>query len=160
MSTPVSKNNSGIRTRSFVVAAALLTILIVVLFLLSGALNSESGKSGEEEITSIVEETETVRETPTPTPTPVFQVYVTCSTGGDAFATSNAIKQGESDHITIIPDFGWTVGSVTINGVPSSYSSSFDLTEIRADTVIHVEFVAPETVSDELEPDLREQEDQ
>lgn len=160
MSTPNSNNNNGISTHFFIVAAALLTLLIVVLFLLSGTLNNDSKTNDEETPPVIAEETEEVTEAPTATPTetPVFHIYVTCSSGGDAYATTNTVKQGESDHITIIPDFGWSVASVTVNGSATSYTSSFDLTEISADTVIHVEFSAPVTPSEE--PDIPQQGEQ
>ncbi len=37
------------------------------------------------------------------------------------------------------------MGSISINGTPSGYYGSFDLTEIHMDTVIHIEFVPMET---------------
>ena len=55
------------------------------------------------------------------------------------------MKDGETDHITVIPDVGYSVGSININGTPSGYYGSFDLTEIHMDTVIHIEFVPMQT---------------
>lgn len=162
MSTPKSNNNGGIKTWFFVAAAALLSMLIVVLFLLSGALKTDSHVNEEEISPTVATETEKVTEAPTPVPTatPEFHIYVSSSSGGDAYATTNTVKQGGSDHVTIIPDFGWTVASVTINGAATTYTSSFDLTEISADTVIHVEFVALEQPTEELEPLPPQQEEQ
>ena len=71
--------------------------------------------------------------------------YPKCRQKHRKVLTTNTVKDGETDHITVIPDVGYSVGSININGTPSGYYGSFDLTEIHMDTVIHIEFVPMQT---------------
>lgn len=134
-------------------AAGILIILLAVLLVMSGVLDRAFSNDSHEETPSVEttvsevpsETPESAAPSPTPTEMPTYQVYVTASYGGDAYATTNTVKDGETDHITVIPDVGYSVGSININGTPSGYYGSFDLTEIHMDTVIHIEFVPMQT---------------
>lgn len=128
------------------IAAGILIILLAVLLVMSGALDHIGESTAPETTPSetvVVEET-VIPETPTPTAAPVYHVYVTCSAGGDAYATTSTVNAGKADRITVIPDVGYSIGSISINGKASGYYGSFDLTDIQCDTVVHVEFVAPQ----------------
>ena len=134
-------------------AAGILIILLAVLLVMSGVLDRAFSNDSHEETPSVEttvsevpsETPESTAPSPTPTEMPTYQVYVTAGYGGDAYATTNTVKDGETDHITVIPDVGYSVGSININGTPSGYYGSFDLTEIHMDTVIHIEFVPMQT---------------
>lgn len=147
------KDETKISPYFIAIAAGLLIILLAVLLVMSGILDHAfSGKSVEESpaaetaVTEVPSEApESAATSPTPTETPTYQIYVTSGSGGDAYATTNTVKDGETDHITVIPDVGYSVGSININGTPSGYYGSFDLTEIHMDTVIHIEFVPVQT---------------
>ena len=127
------KDETKISPYFIAIAAGLLIILLAVLLVMSGILDHA------------FEAPESAATSPTPTETPTYQIYVTSGSGGDAYATTNTVKDGETDHITVIPDVGYSVGSININGTPSGYYGSFDLTEIHMDTVIHIEFVPMQT---------------
>lgn len=147
------KDETKISPYFIAIAAGLLIILLAVLLVMSGVLDHAfSGNSTEESPAAETaasaapsEVPESTAPSPTPTEIPTYRIYVTAGGGGDAYATTNTVKDGESDHITVIPDVGYAVGSISINGTPSGYSGSFDLTEIHMDTVIHIEFVPMQT---------------
>lgn len=149
-------NETKISPYFIALAAGLLIILLAVLLVMSGVLDhafegtSETSAEPVEE-TSVTEEPAAESATPEPTPTekPTYQIYVTTGSGGDAYATTNTVKDGESDHITVIPDVGYAVSSISINGTLSSYYGSFDLTEVHMDTVIHIEFVSTQPAVEE-----------
>lgn len=147
------KDETRISPYFIALAAGILIILLAVLLVMSGVLDRAFSNDSYEETPSVEttvsevpsETPESAAPSPTPTEMPTYQVYVTAGYGGDAYATTNTVKDGETDHITVIPDVGYSVGSININGTPSGYYGSFDLTEIHMDTVIHIEFVPMQT---------------
>lgn len=163
MANESKKDENRVSPYFIAIAAGILIILLAVLLVMSGVLDrafSEDSHGETPAAETAVSEApsqapESAAPSPTPTEAPTYQIYVTTGGGGDAYATTNTVKDGESDHITVIPDVGYAVGGITINGTPSGYYSSFDLTEIHMDTVIHIEFVPMEQEKAE-EPEKQE----
>jgi len=144
------------RRDSITFAVLLLAALAVVLVIMSGALDFSKDKEEEEEETQTVAPETVVPESSTPTPETsakeTYTVSITSSEGGSTYpsgtVTANA---GDNVTVTFLPDTGYTVGSVTVNGSSYENKNSYQISDISENMTISVVFT-PVTPSEEPSP--------
>jgi hypothetical protein len=148
---PKKKKRMNARTRTFITGAVfILAILVIILCIMSGALTFKKGSA---------------KETPTPTPSvtappstpqpsasepvasdkpsePVtFSVTVFSGHGGSTDPQgTTTVRSGDSITIHFIPDEGYRVSTVTVNGELTDPSDSYTIDSVTEDMSIDVGF--------------------
>jgi hypothetical protein len=85
--------------------------------------------------------------TATFTAIPTFMLTPSAGVGGSiAPAAAQTVLEGGSTTFTIIPDVGYSIASVTIDGVSQGAISSYTFTKVMVDHAIHATFEKSQTV--------------
>ncbi len=147
------KNGMNPRTKAFVTGAAfILAILVIILCIMSGALTFKKSQTAPSQTP-----TPTVTappSTPTPSPSPseaqesaepskpvTYNVTVFAGHGGSADPQGTmAVNEGDDITVTFIPDEGYQVSTVTINGELVDPADSYTITDVTSDMSIDVTF--------------------
>lgn len=151
--------NSSVKTTAYIAGMVLLfLILIVVLGVMSGILPlREHADLPEPTPTPEAVNTPAPPADPTPTPDPehpeipgmvldeehqVFAVNVSCSRGGTVTPSGmTTVVKGGTMTITILPDEGYTVESVTVNGETVQTEGTLTLSDVQANQSVYVSFL-------------------
>ena len=152
-------HNHTVKTTAYIAGMVVLFfILIAVLGIMSGILpQREYADAPEPTPTPEVVNTPAPPVAPTPTPDPehpevpdmildeehqVFAVNVTYSRGGTATPSGmTTVVKGGSITIMILPDEGYAVESVTVNGETVQTEGSLTLSDVQANQSIYVSFL-------------------
>jgi flagellar basal body-associated protein FliL len=145
------KNGMNSRTRTFITGAVfILAILVIVLCIMSGALSfkpsaakttpSPSPTVTAPPSTPTPAETEPAA-TETPTTPATYSVTVFAGHGGSADPQgTSTVNEGDSITVNFLPDDGYAVSTVTVNGELVDPSDSYTIDSVTEDMTIDVSF--------------------
>lgn len=150
--------NSSVKTAAYITGmVALFLILIVVLGIMSGILPLRESADAPELTPPPPVNTPAPPTDPTPTPDDghieipdmvldeehqVFAVNVTYSRGGSVTPSGmTTVVKGGSVTLTILPEEGYTVESVTVNGTTVQTEGSLTLTDVQENQTVYVSFL-------------------
>lgn len=71
---------------------------------------------------------------------PSYAITSTTNGNGTVGFSATDVDEGGSVNVTVAPDSGYQISSITVNGTSQSISSSFTLTNITSNTVVDVQF--------------------
>lgn len=69
-----------------------------------------------------------------------YYVSASSNAGGSVYANATSVPEGGSVGISVAPDTGYEIASITVNGVSQAASSYFEVSNVTGDVSVYVEF--------------------
>ena len=176
------EQNSGGKTGLYVFGAVLLfLILAAVLGIMTGIIPARSGGNKDQaettpNATTVIDQRPATEPTPMPTETPdeegdpadvpemtlpeeeqVYTISVSCGKGGDVSpGGTSTVVRGGSMSVTVLPDSGYVIESVMVDGNSVGTSSTVTLADVQSNHTIYVAFTpsAGTGSTDTQEPEI------